>query len=44
VREGTSSDGVFVKYRERNPATMLGVQIQYWSPFGAMSMQEYEAL
>jgi len=33
-----------VKYRERNPATMLGVRIRYWSPFGAMSIQQYKAL
>ena len=44
VREGTSSDGVFVKYRERNPATILGVQIRYWSPFGATPMQDYKAV
>ena len=33
-----------MKYRERNPATILGVQIRYWSPFGATPMQDYKAV
>jgi hypothetical protein len=44
VREGVSAEGVFVKYRERNPATMLGIQVRYWSPFGLSSAQEWETV
>ncbi|MCQ0011956.1 endonuclease domain-containing protein [Actinomadura madurae] len=34
VREGKGdATPPFVKYRERNPAAILGVKVRYWSPF-----------
>lgn len=31
--EGFGHGGVFGKYRERNPASICGVQVRYWNPF-----------
>lgn len=32
VREGMNRDGVWEKYRQRNPATICGVAERYWDP------------
>ncbi|WP_261565308.1 endonuclease VII domain-containing protein [Frankia gtarii] len=36
TREGVSFAPLFVNYRERNPATILGYRARYVSPFGAL--------
>ena len=34
AKEGHADDkGIFGKYRQRNPASILGVKIRYWSPW-----------
>lgn len=33
ISEGMGSAPVVLKYRQRNPASILGIQIVYWSPF-----------
>jgi hypothetical protein len=30
---GANPEGVLERYRERNPASILGLEIRYWSPF-----------
>jgi hypothetical protein len=42
IREGKSDSGVFRKYRERNPASILGIQVQYWSPWTGFAEPEPE--
>ena len=33
-REGhADNEGIFGKYRQRNPASILGVKVRYWSPW-----------
>jgi integrase len=33
ITEGRATDEVFIKYRERNPATILGLEMVYSAPF-----------
>jgi len=34
AKEGhADNDGIFGKYRERNPASILGISVRYWSPW-----------
>lgn len=33
IKEGMSDAPIFRKYRKRNPASILGIEEQYWSPF-----------
>lgn len=37
ISEGSSDDLIFRRYRERNPASMLGLVARYWSPFAGLA-------
>jgi hypothetical protein len=44
AQEGKSDGGVYRKYRERNPASILGLSIRYYSSFAGWAEPEHDAL
>ena len=42
VREGKSDDPIFQNYRQRNPASILGIGTLYWSPWTGYAAPEPE--
>ena len=33
TREGRSDAALYRNFRERNPASMLGIRVEYWNPY-----------